>query len=438
MAKKIKMFDDVPEVKAGDADKEVRGNHEEFDKANKELEAALKDLSAGKYATSEDLQKELKEIKAGIDSAFGKHQDSILDTIVEKITAGTDKNKEEVMASVREELATALKGRGKKETVDASMRSGWIRLEAGQQEDLSDGRKPQLRNLNARFEHVLYSDIRHPIHSIEAAAIAAPAQGSGVTAFAPYVQMVQMDAFMEYATVVYPTNPNFTMPYVGGTIAVAKNAATPIDGAAGDISDTNPTPADRFEARTWHPNTTEDDLMGWRDAVTRRHMMAVGGQWGAEVAGVMKAGTARQVTSTAASLAAETDENIIVNLSRMLELLKAVYRPGAVWMMHEALESKITRQWSDSGFGFDPVTGLRMVHGYPIRVNSHLENGAAASNVVGYIGNYAIGLAEALYRDLETRFFEQTQPGWIDAYTLLRAAAKVLDTNAFTGYRIRT
>ena len=411
----------------------VQAENDDFNKAVKAQEEVLKDISEGKYATKEDLAKieqDLASINDEIKKAYQTSESSVNERVAQEIAASATKNKDEVLASVREVVGDLLKGQGttQKEVTADTYTGKWLEVEAGTREDRA--RNPQI-GAAGRESTVIYSDIRSPLHSIEAADIASPTQGAGVQAFQPYVQLQQGDPFMEFAEIVYPTVPNFTVPSVRGSLTVTKNRAGIAANAAdaSDISTTGNNSADKWEVRSDFPNTTEDDMPMYRDAVRTRHMMELGATWGADVVATLKAATGFRNVNTGAARALPTVANAPAILSQMLQGLNSVYRMGAVWMLQENVEALVNQQWSNAGAAINPMTGFRMLLGYPVRVNSHLDGGATASDVSAWIGNWRVCLTEAMYRNIETRYYEETAPGDVTVYSIMRAKSVATDTN---------
>ena len=420
-----------PEVSADeDVSQVVEEDHKEFEQANKDLDKILADVAAGKLAYQADVEAQITEVKTKVNEAYKKYQSSIDERVAQSIAAKAKDSKDEVLAEVRQTVGDLIQGQGPREVSAFQAYSGWQKIEASADEP--EGHITQLRP-PGRESVVLYADIRDSSRMIEAADIASPAQGAGTTQISPYVQLEQGDPFMEFATIINPTNPHFTVPYVGGTLTPVKNRTAALPATAADISGTGAVSADKWELRVDYPNTSEDDLIGFRDAVAMRHIMAYGLTWGAEVVAGLKGYTgfgAAQTVETEVANSLMTAENTPAKLAEMMGALKSVYRMGAVWMLQESVEARINEQWSNAGAAISPLTGRTMILGHQVRINSHLDDGGTDNDVSAWFGSWGLAVTEAMYREVEIRYFNETSPGDITVYSIFRAALAPTDGRA--------
>ena len=170
-----------------------------------------------------------------------------------------------------------------------------------------------------------------------------------------------------------------------------------------------------------------------RDMVTQNMLTTFGATWGSDVAATVKAGSdlgANQVkTGVAAKLPAVAD--FPAKIADMLAKVKSFYRMGARWVLNEQVEAVWNSQWSASG-GIDPESARGTLLGFPKVINSHLDTGAAANNISAYFGNWRMVLVEAIFRDVELRYYDQTAPGDMTIYGCLRGKSAIMNKEAFS------
>lgn len=419
-----------PDISAGvdDAD-EGKEDYKDFNKAVEAMDKLLTSIEAGKYAKTSDLEAisaDLASIKASMQEAYDKNQGDI----DERIAAAVVKGNDELKASLRDTIADMLKGRGNAQDQVQSTELEWIEVKANAAEP---GRYPRggfpVKGVDTM---VLYADVRPPQRggTIKAALPAESfsnnvGHGSGVTPIAPWIFMQEQDPFMEFANMIYPTNPAFTLPSLPKPSAAVKNRATPLIPNAGAaqvaVAEGGPHRADFWEKVIAYPQILEDDVTMVREMVTQNLYLMLANTWGADVVGTMKAGKAdMNKVATGAAAALPSVANFPAMAARMVKGVKSFYRMGSAWMMNEAVEALWNSQWSAAGAGVDPEAARGTLLGFPKRLNSHLDEGGTAADISAYFGNFRMALVEAIFKDIETRYYLETSPGDLTFYSCLR------------------
>jgi len=430
----------LPVVQAGD-DNLPAGSEEDFKafaQASKAMDALLKELQDGKYATAADLSQvsaDLASIRAGMQDGYKKQEDAINERVAEAISAG---NKEQ-LEQVRTMVGDMLKGQPAAQAT-ADQPPGWEKVQANTRQE---GRHPGPGSASfagGRDTVVLWADIRRPqVQAAEqpavqsAALTIAPVTGiDGVTPMAPWIYIQEGDPFMDVAMMVYPTNPTFTLPSLAKPSAPVKNrskarTAEAVDAAGASV------PADFWEKVMSYPAIREDDVIMLRDLATQNMLQMFGTTWGADVVATLKAGatTASQTVKTGEATALPDATKFPATIASVLAAVKSFYRMGASWQLNEQVEALWNSQWGASG-GIDPETARGTLLGFPKRINSHLDDGSAANNISAYFGNCRMVLVEALFRDVEIRYYDQTTPGDMTLYGCLRGKSAVMNKEAFS------
>ena len=83
------------------------------------------------------------------------------------------------------------------------------------------------------------------------------------------------------------------------------------------------------------------------------------------------------------------------------------------------------------------MNGVTMILGYPWRVNSHTQAGAAANNVSAYFGDLFSGLTIARRMEFQLEEFMETRPGFITHYGEGRAGYVTQDLNGVSYLQTR-
>lgn len=425
-----------PDISAAvdDADKD-KEDYPEFNKAVEAMDKLLSEIESGKYAKAADLEAistDLAAIKSGMQEAYDKHQADI----DERIAAAVSKGNEDLKASVRDTVADLLKGRGNAQDQAQAQKPGldWQVVKANEREQ---GHYPKggfpVKGVDTV---VLYADVRPPQRGgqVQAAwpgsfdSTSGTGIGSGVTPIAPWIFLQEMDPFQAYANVIYPAYPSFTLPSLPKSLTVNKNRAQ--NPTTPDAVTINPGThsADFWEKVMTYPQILEDDVEMIRQMVSQNIYLALAFAWGADVAGTMKAGKASmQKVPTGVAAALPTTANFPARIAQMLKAVKSFYRMGAVWMMNEAVEAVWNAQWSAAG-GIDPESARGTLLGFPKVLNSHLDDGGTAADISAYFGNFRMALTEAIYKEIEMRYYVETTPGDLTFYACMRAKSALQNT----------
>ena len=282
---------------------------------------------------------------------------------------------------------------------------------------------------------MLYADVRPPQRGGQVQA-ALPNQsfandvgiGSGVTPIQPWIYLQEMDPFQEYANMVYPTNPSFTLPSLPKPTPSVKNRATALTPVPVTVTDGGPHRADFWEKVVNYPQILEDDVVMTRELVTQNLYLMLSNDWGQDVVATMVGGIAnmnRVPTGVAAKLPAVA--GFPAKIAEMLKAVKSFYRMGAVWMLNESVEAVWNSQWSAAG-GIDPESARGTLLGFPKRLNSHLAEGDTAADVSAFFGNYRMCLVEAIFREIEIRYYLETSPGDLTFYACFRGKSALQNT----------
>ena len=426
--------DVFPEIKANEGPGEdAKGNADEFKIANDELEKLISRLENGEFATKEDFEKVSEEmigIKAAVNDAYRKYQGSIDEIVAQHIAAKAGDHKGEILAEVRETIGEMLQGQGSTHVPTADDIPEWVHVNS-RADDHEKDRVVVSGDRAISPSTVLYASTAPPSSDwLKAADIVSPAQGSGTSVIPPYVQLVQADVFMADSMKYFPTDPHFIVPFVGGSPTVTKNRSAALTAKAADISNTDPNTLDKYESLDVYPNTTERDIPTIRNAVTERLRMAIAGLWAQDTAAVLKAATGTGRVATGAAAALPTPANVLGRMAALMGQVDAVYRMGAKFYMNEAVESLILGLASAQGAAFDITTGLPILWGYPRVVNSHLDNGGTAADVSAWFMSARLALTQAVQMDWQTRYYDQTSPGDLTFYSIMRGKSVATDPKA--------
>ena len=429
----------LPEIHAALPDG-AEGDYREFDQMCQAMDKLLTQIENGKYASAEALasvQKDLEAIRKQMTEAFGKSGDL----------------ESRILSSVRDTTSDMLRHiGGVSRQVEAPLEARWVEVEAGVREQGHHSRAAEL--MPGRGSTVLYADMRPPAAiqaqrlmdamGIRAAAVDTSgggyqATGAGVTALAPWVYFAQGNPFSEFSYIVYPANPAFTIPRLPRPTKFTENRAATagadnlVGGSVGtqviDIAaDTER--AIMFEKKMSYPLVLADDLMMLQEMVGVNVMMVGGGQWGEKVASVLKAKALGQEVKTGLAAKLPTVDNFPAVMARMLKSVRSFYRMGAAWMLNESVEELWNSQWSKAGASINPEMGRGTLLGFPVRINSHLDSGAAANDVSAYFGNYRLAIVEAIFREFEVRYYLETAPGDMTVYSCFRAQVGIANSEA--------
>ena len=432
---------DPPDIKAavGAAD-DGKDDYKEFAKAAKAMDDLLTEIESGKYAKSADLEAisvDIAAIKADMTDGFEKHQEDIASRIAEAVASG----KTEVTAELRNTIADMLKGHGNATDQTQATEQKWTEVKANTQEE---GRPASRFPVKGVDTYVLYADVRPPQRGgqVQAAFPGSFANnvgiGSGVTPIEPWIFLQEQDPFQEFANMIYPTNPAFTLPSLPKPTAATKNrAADPVPVEKAGINPNGGAQhADFWEKIMSYPIILEDDVAMIRTMVQANMYMMLAATWGEEVAATMKGGIAgMHGTNTGAAAALPSAKDFPAIAASMLKSVKSFYRMGAAWMMNEAVEALWNSQWSTAGAGVDPEAARGTLLGFPKRLNSHLDDGGNANDVSAYVGNYRMGLVEAILREIETRYYLESTPGDLTIYSCMRGKSALQNVDGI-GYLI--
>ena len=181
-----------------------------------------------------------------------------------------------------------------------------------------------------------------------------------------------------------------------------------------------------------------DDLPGLRSMVTSLILQKHSTKQAEETAAAIKAsvvGSGFASVSTGVADGLPVSDDVIGKLADLMSAVDVAYRIGGGYHVSPAVYSAVLSSGrnANSGFAFDAASAQGTLFGYPITINSYLDDGATGGDVSAIFGDLGRGVAMCSRRALSIDEFPQAQPGFVTYYSDARWTAAVWDVSAVAG-----
>lgn len=145
-----------------------------------------------------------------------------------------------------------------------------------------------------------------------------------------------------------------------------------------------------------------------------------------EINNIVKTGTANKLTAT------DGDGNqMLKTLLKMPAALSMEYNFGARFLVSRTVMA-ILQGATNSGYVFNPLTGIATIAGYPIEEMDGLTDGAANGNLNAIFGDMKRGIMTVTKKALTISRYEATTPGYLTYHGSLSFQGAVWDEDAIT------
>ena len=181
-----------------------------------------------------------------------------------------------------------------------------------------------------------------------------------------------------------------------------------------------------------------DDLPGLREMVTSLILQQHSVKQAEETAAVIKASVSGSGFASVATGVADglpSSDDVIGKLADLMSAVSTAYRTAGNFHVSPAVYSAlvIAGRSATSGFAFDAASAQGTLFGYPVVINSYLQDGSTADDVSAIFGDLSKGVAMCERRALSIDEFPQAQPGYITYYSDARWTPAVWDVSAVAG-----
>ena len=384
---------------------------EKADKADLEGVVKSEDLEAAKAATAEEI--------AASKAAHDAELEAVKSAAAEAVEAAKTEIREEMEAKFAEAPAlTVKKDTNVLEFVEKTLQSG----EVVKQAEVDLFRKAS------------------PAGSISGSN---DVTGSLEDGMSTWHTLTQFNPFRGDITVMQANNAAIVIPQLSG-ITFAEE--TPVDSGranSGAMSERRVV-ITNWASQSQFSKPALEDVQGVREAISSMILQQYSVAQATDIAKVLKAGVSgdntpvntgdSEIRRVEYDISASTNdiEDATAIIGAMTNLVAGVgvaYRTNGKFHVSPAVYATLT-QSNNTTLNFDPTTGLFRLFGYPVVINSYLDDGGTAADVSCYFGDFRRGAILAERRALEVNEYPQTAPGLMTYYSNGRFKPSVWDGSA--------
>ena len=153
---------------------------------------------------------------------------------------------------------------------------------------------------------------------------------------------------------------------------------------------------------------------------------------GAAIFEAIKAATGFTEVKTGESGGLPATDDVLDVLRAMIEEVGTDYSEGSCFQVSRKLYSAIGAAITGSGgtWAFDQAEKVNLFDGYPVIRNDRMDIGTTAGHVSGLFGNLMYGVCLGERTTVQTKLYEQSEPGNLVFFSRGRFKASIADTSS--------